>query len=140
MTGIVPQRILDLLMLGSTRKFYEKWGVKYILKFVQNGSLVKMLSNKRSYVVINGKSQARQYLKTILMYERYHWICLLFFMLTAIDSFLYSYFELAGVITAANVIYNLCPILLQQYNKLRISKIVKLNRSLVDYNSLIQDL
>lgn len=131
MTGAMPRKVLDLLMFGSTRKFYENLGVKYILKFVQNGSLVRMLSNRQSYAVINGKSHARQYLKTISMYERYHWICLLFFVLTAIYGFFHGYSKLAGVITAANVIYNLCPILLQQYNKFRISEIVNLHQSFV---------
>lgn len=123
LVGILPNSILDLLMFGSSKKFYEKLGVKYIVKFVQNGSVVKNLTNKQGYVIINGKSQARQYLKTISMYERFHWICLLFFTLTTTYCLFHGYFRTGGVITVSNIFYNLCPILLQQYNKIRIRKI-----------------
>jgi hypothetical protein len=123
-TGILPEKTLNLFMLSSSRKFYERLGVKQIRKFVQNGDAVNIIVNKQKHFVIQGVSQAEQYLKTIAMYERYHWVCFIFFLLTAIRCFFYGYLILGLAITVANVLYNLCSILLQQYNKIRIKKII----------------
>lgn len=123
-TGILPEKILNLLMLSSRRNFYERLGVKHIRKFVQNGDAVQAVTNKQGRLIIKGVRQAKQYLKTIAMYERFHWACFTFFLLTAILSFSYGYWILGLAITTANVFYNLCSILLQQYNKARIKKII----------------
>lgn len=122
-TGILPEKLLNLLMLSSRRNFYERLGVKHIRKFVQNGDAVQAVTNKQGRLIINGVTQAKKYLKTIAMYERFHWACFTFFLLTAILCFFYGYLILGLAITAANVLYNLCSILLQQYNKARIKKI-----------------
>jgi hypothetical protein len=114
---------LNRLMLSSSRKFYERVGVKFIRKFVQNGDAVKSMVNNRNRFIINGVFQAQQYLKTIAMYERFHWVCFTFFLLTAIRCFFNGYFKLGLAISATNVLYNLSTILLQQYNKIRIKKI-----------------
>jgi hypothetical protein len=120
--GILPEKILNRLMLSSGRKFYERFGVKFIRKFVQNGDAVKSMTNNRNRFIINGVFQAQQYLKTIAMYERFHWVCFTFFLLTVIRCFFTGNFKLGLAISAANVVYNLCTILLQQYNKIRIKK------------------
>jgi len=122
--GVLPKKILDLFLLSTNKKFYEKLGVKKIRKLVQNGDFVRTLGGGQTNQVIKGPSQARQYLKTIAMYERYHWICLVFFLLTTIYSFLKSYFALGFSIIAANLLYNVSSILLQQYNRIRITKVM----------------
>ena len=121
--GILPEKILNLFVLSSGRKFYERLGVKRIRKFVQNGDMVNAMTDKQKHSSIKGKVQAQQYLKTIAMYERFHWICFTFFLLTAISCFLKGYVNLGIAITAANLLYNLGSILLQQYNRIRIKRI-----------------
>ena len=118
--GILPEKILNRLMLSSNRKFYERLGVRFIRNFVQNGDAVKAMTNTRNRFIIHGVFQAQQYLKTIAMYERFHWICFTFFLFTAIRCFFTGNFKLGLAISAANVLYNLSTILLQQYNKIRI--------------------
>ena len=98
-------------------------GVKSIRKFVQNGDIVNAMTDKQKHASIKGRSQAKQYLKTIAMYERFHWICFTFFLLTAISCFLKGYVKLGVAVTAANLLYNLGSILLQQYNGIRIRRI-----------------
>jgi len=68
LTGLMPKKILDLLMLSSDRNFYEKLGVKRVRKFVQNGDVIRRISGKQEHFVISDAVQARQYLKTIAMY------------------------------------------------------------------------
>ena len=110
-------------MLSSNRRFYEKIGVKQIRKFVQNGDLVKSITPKPKQQVVNNLSQAQRYMKTIAMYERFHWVCFAFFLLTAILCFYEGRVEPGLMIMAANLLYNAGSILLQQYNKIRIRKL-----------------
>lgn len=122
--GALPGKILCKFTLSADKKVYEKYGIKFIRKFVQNGDIVNSRTNGLGAPSIKGKDKARDYLKTIAMYERYHWICLLFFLLTTIYGFFNEHFLLGFSILAANFLYNLIPIFLQQYNKIRIKKIV----------------
>lgn len=122
--GVLPGKILSKLALSADKKVYEKYGIKFIRKFVQNGDMVNSHAKTSGATSIKNKVQARKYLKTIAMYERYHWICLIFFLLTSIYSVLNRHFLFGFSILAANLLYNLIPIFLQQYNKIRINKIV----------------
>jgi len=120
--GVLPEKIYKLLTLSSRRNVYEKLGVKQIRKLVQNGTVVNAVTNNQKRFVVTGVSQAKQYLTTIAMYERFHWVCFTFFLLTGIRCFWVGDFKLGLLITATNILYNVCSILLQQYNKLRIHK------------------
>lgn len=121
--GILPKKILNLFLLSSSRQFYERLGVTRFRKFVQNGDMVNAMTDRQKHFSIKGRLQAQQYLKTIAMYERFHWICFTFFLLTAISCFVNGYVKLGIAITAANLVYNLGSILLQQYNSIRIKRI-----------------
>jgi hypothetical protein len=101
------------MQLSRNPRFYENFGVKFVRKFVQN------------YRIIKSKANAVQYMKTIMMYERYHFICFVFLSLTAIYALITSHYTLSVLILIANIIYNIYPILLQQYNRARVSKLMK---------------
>jgi hypothetical protein len=120
--GILPGKIFSLLILSSRRSVYEKLGVKHIRKLVQNGTVVNAIPHNQKRFVLTRVSQAKQYLKTIAMYERFHWICFTFFLMTTIRCFMVGDFKLGIATAAVNILYNVCSILLQQYNKLRIHK------------------
>jgi len=121
--SILPEKIFRLFALSSRRSLYEKLGVKQIRKFVQNGTIVNAVTNNQKRSVVTGVSQAKRYLNTIAMYERFHWVCFIFFLLTTIRCFIVADYKLGLAITTANILYNVCSILLQQYNKLRIHKL-----------------
>ncbi len=122
--GALPEKILNKFTLSADKKVYEKYGIKFIRKFVQNGDIVNSHSKTPGATAIKDKAQERKYLKTIAMYERYHWICLIFFLVTSIYGFFNGHLLFGFSISIANLLYNLIPIFLQQYNKIRIKKIV----------------
>ena len=122
--AILPEKMMHVLMLSTTRKFYEKMAVKQVRKFVQNGDLIRAATGKLGLSIVKSVPQAHRYLKTISMYERYHWVCLIFFLLTTILCISEGHVMPGLLITVANILYNLSSILLQQYNKIRIRKIV----------------
>lgn len=118
---LLPQKAFDAITISQNKKAYEKCGVKLIRKFVQNGDIAKRSIQGRSVIV--GASQAKAYLKTIAMYERFHWICFVFFTCTAAACFYQGDWRLGCLVSLANIIYNLSTILLQQYNKCRIKQL-----------------
>jgi hypothetical protein len=115
------------IQLSHNPRFYENFGVKFIRKFVQNGEFINRLIRKAkpNYRIIKSKANAMQYMKTIKMNERYHFICFVFFSLTAMYALITSHYTLSMLVIIANIIYNIYPILLQQYNRARVSKLMK---------------
>jgi glycosyl-4,4'-diaponeurosporenoate acyltransferase len=122
---LLPASIFRYFQLSSNRKYYEQLGVKLIQQFVQNGTFVNraIRKNNPEYKLIKDRTQALQYLNTINMYERYHFLCFIFFALTFIHALISQRYVAAVLILVVNVIYNVCPLLIQQYNKLRVMRI-----------------
>src|SRR4051812_14993265 len=110
---LVPTR---LLQLSNRPKFYENLGIKLIRKFVQNGEYINLLIRKfkPGHKTISNKTDATRYLKTVQMYDRYHFWGLVFFLLTTVYALIMAQYLPALLTTVANIIYNVCPILLQQ--------------------------
>jgi hypothetical protein len=119
---VVPGR---LLQLSNNPKFYERLGIKFTRKFVQNGDYANRLIRRRDpkYRVVKNKTHAASYMGTIKMFERYHFMCFIFFLLTTAFAFIIHEYMFCIIIFIANIIYNISPILLQQYNRARIIKV-----------------
>jgi hypothetical protein len=111
--GCLPQKIYNQLSMGTDPAAYINLGVRTIRKFVQDGGFKR-----------NKLQGMRSYLNTIAMYERYHFICLVFFKCSSVYACLHEHIILGLLIFLVNVVYNVCPILLQQYNRLRIVNIL----------------
>lgn len=124
-TMFMPKQVLYKLSLRSSRTSYENWGVKTFRKFVQEGD--HRWATKMETKYIANRTDAKKYLGKIDMYERFHWCCLVFFLFSGVHGFAYGKVAYGMLITAANAIYNLPTILLQQYNRLRIEALLKIN-------------
>lgn len=127
LTWAIPTKWLSALTIGKNRKSYERMGIKLLLFFVQNGTLVNRIQRKYSKKsgLIHNRNQAQSYLKTIAMQERYHYCCLVLFLLTTFSAFSTGKPGMALLITLCNMLYNIYPIFLQQYNRLRIDALLK---------------
>lgn len=96
-----------------------------VRKFVQNGDLVNRLFKNEIDKTSKNKNFAEKYLKTILMYEKYHVICFIFFGFSGIYAAYKQEFVYFSLIMISNVLYNICPVILQQYNRARIVRLMK---------------
>ncbi|WP_114940667.1 hypothetical protein [Mucilaginibacter endophyticus] len=124
----LPQKVANHLQLSSNTKFYERFGIRFIRKFVQHGDFANRLARTSDprYRVIRQSATPASYLKTVMMYERYHLICFIFFLLTSVITLIKgNYFQFL-LITISNIFYNFYPVLLQQYNRVRILRINRL--------------
>lgn len=129
-----PEKWLQKMQISKSRKFYERAGVNFIKKFVQDGDIVHGRANKKARnLVVHNRDKASRYLKTISMYERYHLVAFDFFFLTSVHALFHGRYLLSFLIFLANIIYNIFPLLLQQYNKMRIHRLIRVSTR--DYNS-----
>jgi hypothetical protein len=125
--AVLPNNFFRHFQLSSNSKFYERLRVKFIQRFVQNGTFINRVIRKKNpdYKIIKDRVEARKYLGTISMYERYHVFCFIFFGLTFGHALYGQRYVAAFLILLVNAIYNICPILIQQYNKLRVMRLLK---------------
>jgi hypothetical protein len=121
---LIPAKVLQL---SRNPKFYEVLGVKFIRKLVQNGEYANRFIRKNNpqYKLIKDKAHAAAYMRTTIIYERYHFLCFTFFLLSAIYAIITMHYAFFSIIMFANIIYNISPILLQQYNRARVLKLNK---------------
>ena len=114
-----------LYQLSRRTSLYRSLGVKWVRFFVQDGGLIGRLTGKSTERrIITNKTRGRKYLKTIIMYERFHFLCFLFFTFTTLHAIAYGNLKMALIITGCNIIYNIYPLLLQQFNRIRLERMV----------------
>lgn len=125
--GFLPKQIFDRLQISRNPQLYKRLGVKRIRQFVQDGDIINRAIRKDlpQHCRIRDRTSLNKYLKTVEMYERYHFICLIFFLLISIQALMNLRYGIGALIITCNFLYNACPILLQQFNKSRILKLGK---------------
>lgn len=123
--GLLPRRVLHQIRIGNKRAPYEKMGVRVIRRFVQDGDWAQALAGGSLPWRIGNVDHARKYLNTVDMYERFHWMCFLFFTESALYAILRGYLLIGLWIIVANILYNATSIMLQQYNRLRLDRLFK---------------
>lgn len=122
----IPDQWLSAITLGTKRQNYERIGIKIVLWLVQNGKLVSRIEkvwSSKSKSNISFKRVAAN-LKTITIAERFHCSCFVFFGLSTVSALSIGKVRAALFITLWNILYNVYPILLQQYVRLRINNII----------------
>ena len=122
---ILPPSVLRYFQFSRNPQFYRRFGISFFKKFVQNGTYVNRAIDKKSpgYKVVATRADAARYIQTINMYERFHLVCLLFFAINCVYAICAGQNVIAAFILTANLIYNIVPIMLQQYNRLRVMRL-----------------
>ena len=117
--GLFPTAFYEKLQWSPHRKFYEKLGIKAVGKFTQNGNIVNRVAGPNNRPG-KGRDYFKHFHKTIALYERYHYMAFVFSSLSCLLACFKAFYVLASLITLSNGMYNVLPILLQQYNKVRL--------------------
>jgi hypothetical protein len=121
---MVPASKLRFLELSSTLTTYRKVGVHWVNHFVQHGTLINNLLRRRypEYGRMRSRTRTARLLQSTYVQERFHWTVLLFFLLASLYGITHGYPGWALLITIINVVYNLYPIWLQQYIRVRLNR------------------
>jgi hypothetical protein len=115
--------MIDTLQIVKSPTAYKKLGVLWINKVTQNGELINKLINKRypGYkAVTTKKSSISGLISQTYMFEKFHLVLFLFFTSTIVYSLMDNHIIWACIIIMTNIIYNIYPILLQQYIRLKL--------------------
>jgi hypothetical protein len=115
---------LDKLQVSKRKKVFTKLGVPLFQHLTQNGSFVKYLIRK-SYpghrFLRPEKGSIEALLKQTYVFEKFHLMVMVFFCLTTIYALMKGFSGWAVVLTIINLVYNVYPILLQQYIRLKLA-------------------
>lgn len=123
-----PRKVFHSLKLGSRSATYKRAGVAFVIRFTQNGRIINALIKNKfpSYRVVSARSSSVEHLiSQTYMFEKFHYIFLLFFLLTLVHTILNHLFWWSLVIIITNILYNIYPILIQQYIRLKLGLVSK---------------
>jgi hypothetical protein len=117
-----PAAWLRHLQLSGQVAVYQHLRVPALNRFTQQGALVTALLRRRypQYRALPGRAGIAKLLRTTYSQERFHWAGLLYFLLVSSYVGVSGQWGWAVGLTLVNVGYNLYPIWLQQYLRLRL--------------------
>ena len=127
-----PAVWLQRLQLSRHAAVYRQLGVPLVGRFAQQGAMVNGLLQRHypAYRALPGRQGLARLLRTPYQQERFHWAGLLLFAFLGLHAGLAGQWRWAGGLTLANIGYNLYPIWLQQYLRVRIGLVsMKIDRA-----------
>lgn len=119
----VPTAWFGYWQLSRTPAIYRRLGVHVVNRFTQHGHLVHRLIRRRypQYRRVGTRPALAAVLRATYHQERFHLALLLFFVLTSGYAAARGYGRWALLLGLTNGVYNLYPIWLQQYVRVRIA-------------------
>ena len=131
----LPRSFFNLFQSPNMVNFYRKAGVGFINKFTQNGTLVNKIIRKKfpEYKFLSQKKlSVRQLFQQTYMFEKFHFMLCFFFVLINGYACFQNLYGWAIFIFISNLIYNIYPIFLQHYIRIRILSFPKFKNSIVN--------
>ncbi len=124
---ILPNKVYEYVQLSNSKKFYRVLGIPCFQRYTQQGLFAQKLIN-----YINGNQtnsptprNVSQLKSQIRNFESFHYVCFIFFTLTNVYALYHGEVFLSLIIFLTNVLYNIIPILIQQYNRIRLNTMIK---------------
>lgn len=122
--ALLSHSTIDKLQLAKSTKTYKKLGVSLIQHVSQSGVFINYLI-RRQYpshkVVRRERRSIEALLKQTYFFEKFHITGLVFFCLNSIYALGKGLVGWALFLTSINLVYNVYPILLQQYIRLKLA-------------------
>ena len=118
----IPASGFRHLQLSRTPAAYRRLGVHVVNRFTQHGDFIHRLIRRQypQYQRVRTHSDRAALLRSTYHQERFHLVLFLFFLLTSLYAAAQDYGRWALLIGLTNVVYNLYPMWLQQYVRLRL--------------------
>lgn len=119
----LPRSIFDKLQIAKHATTYKKLGISFIQYFSQNGKLANFLIRKRytGYKVIRNENKSiERLLNQTYINEAFHYTACLFFCFLTVYAISKGLIWWTFLFAATNLLYNVYPILLQQYIRIKL--------------------
>ncbi|RAJ05153.1 hypothetical protein LX64_02307 [Chitinophaga skermanii] len=128
--GILPAGFYNWMQFSKTTAAYKKVGILMIRKYSQDGDLIIQQVRKKYpfYKVVESRDAIIRYIGRTYVYERFHFMVLMYMLMVLGVTLYRQAFVWAIVLLLNNVCYNFYPLLLQQYNRLRLITLLKRSR------------
>jgi len=119
----VPISQFKRLQLSHKRATYRALGVHVANQFTQHGTIINHLIQRRypHYRHVRTRAALASFVRTTYYQEQFHLVLFLFFLLISFYAVVHGYLGWFLLLTLTNTIYNLYPMWLQQYLRLRLS-------------------
>lgn len=130
--AFLSNSVIDKMKISDSTIIYKKIGVGVIQRLTQNGEIVNRMIRKR-YPKYKALYPDRKSLKGLIgktyVFEKFHLMLFLFFLLIDVYAF-YKGLSIWGVVIfLLNLLYNVYPILLQQYIRLKLALYLEKNKT-----------
>jgi len=128
----LPHRFYFWIQLSNRIRVYHKVGILLIRKFSQDGDWVNQAVRRRypNYTVIFRRQDIDGYIAKTYFFERFHMLLWIFMLAVSIYAAVEKDWIWAIFIFLNNILYNLYPIFLQQYNRLRVLRILSKSKKI----------
>lgn len=123
---LIPEKWLDKFTISKSPAFYRKAGVRFAQKFTQDGVLINQFIRRKTpdYEAIRNKKSIEKLKRKGFVNEKFHLMMFIFFLLAGIYALVCQYWLWGLIITLTNIIFNVYPVLLQHYNRLRMMRVM----------------
>lgn len=122
----LPKSFYDRFQISTDLKLYKKLKVDLFKRFSTDGDLINMRIRRKypTHRNITNFESIRQKLSETYSIEKSHTVLFMFCLLTNIYAFWTNSIGTAIILFIGNILFNYYPNLLQQYNRIRYSRIV----------------
>lgn len=123
---VLPVAGLRRLQLSAGPAAYRRLGVPVVNRFTQHGAIINGLLRRRypHYQHVRTRGAVAALVRTTYQQERFHLGLALFFLPASLYAAARGYWGWALLLLLTNVVYNLYPIWLQQYIRVRLGPVV----------------
>ncbi len=118
--------VIDALDLSKSRDLYLRLGVGVIQEYVQHGGAINRIIRRTypAYRMVYDKVTMQRQMSATYMFERFHLGMLLAFLAVTVHAFVHRFYIWGLVMLGCNILYNVYPVLLQQYVRLRLRRLL----------------
>lgn len=123
----LPKSFYDKFQLSKNLTIYKKLAVDKFKKFSTNGDLInrKIKRNFPTYRNVANLETIKAKLNETYTIEKSHTVLFIFCLLTNIYAFWINSLVTAIILFIGNILFNYYPNLLQQYNRIRYTRVIK---------------
>jgi hypothetical protein len=122
----LPKSFYDRFQISTDMQVYRKMGVHQFKRFATNGDIINNRIRARypSFRNVTNFESLKKKLNETYFVEKSHTVLFVFCLLTSLYAFWAAAYTTAVIIFIGNVVFNWYPNLLQQYNRVRYTRIV----------------
>lgn len=122
---VMPKALLRQLQLSRKLRVYRGLRVHWLILFTQDSGWMRRLAGDPPPPLAREHAGVKRLVADTWMRERFHLALLLFFLLCAATALLQRRFGWAALLMLLNIVYNLYPVWLQQFLRMRIERLLR---------------